>query len=60
MQYVYIRKAAGLTESSDDAYRLDEIEVMLYGANPESRSFGSTRDMWLSIENGLQLWLPEG
>ena len=57
--FVYIRKAAGLTEGSDDAYRLDEVEVMLYGYNPESRSFGTTRDMWLSIENGLQLWLPE-
>jgi len=56
---VYVRKGGTRKSDGDDAYRLDELDVTLYGANPQSRSFGTNRDMKLGNEFGLQIWLPE-
>lgn len=58
---VYVRKASGNTKGmEDDAYKMDEVEVTLYGTNPSSRTFSRTTNIWLGNEYGLQVWLPEG
>lgn len=56
---VYLRKQAGRTQRDDDAYQLDEIEVILYGDEPELRRFRCDTAVWLGLEYGLQVWLPE-
>ncbi len=58
--HVYIRKGGTRKSDDDDRYAFDEVEVTLYGANPQSRTFGTTRNMRLANEHGLQIWLPEG
>lgn len=57
--HVYIRKGGTRKGEGDDRYRFDSVEVTLYGANPESRAFGTTTEMRLANEWGLQVWLPE-
>ena len=60
IQSVYIRKQGDRSGSADDAYKLDEVEVTLYGANsPQSRTFSTTNDLWFGNEFGHQAWLPE-
>ena len=54
---VYLRKQAGRRE--DDAYQLDEIEVLLFGDEPHKRRFRCTTAYWLGIEYGLKVWVPE-
>jgi hypothetical protein len=54
---VYLRKQAG--RSTDDAYQLDLIEVTLYGDTGQRRTFRSTTALWLGLEYGLQVWIPE-
>ena len=54
---VYLRKHAG--RGSDDAYQLDLIEVTLYGDTGQRRTFRSTTALWLGLEYGLQVWIPE-
>lgn len=56
---IYLRKQCGRRRSDDDAYRLDEIEVALYGAPTEKRVFRSSGAIWLGLEYGAQVWLPE-
>ena len=58
--HVYIRKGGTRKGDDDDRYAFDEVEVTLYGFNPQSRTFGTTRNMRLANEHGLQIWLPEG
>jgi hypothetical protein len=54
---VYLRKqAAG---RSDDAYQLDAIEVELFGSEPSRRVFRSGTAIWLGLEYGMQVWIPE-
>jgi hypothetical protein len=54
---VYLRKHAG--RSTDDAYQLDLIEVTLYGDTGQRRTFRSTTALWLGLQYGLQVWIPE-
>jgi hypothetical protein len=56
---VYLRKQCGRRRSDDDAYHLDEIEVVLYGPAPSKRVFRSANAIWLGLEYGAQVWLPE-
>ena len=56
---VYVRKGGTGTGRDDDAYKMDEVEVILYGASPNRRTFSRTTDIWLANEYGLQVWLPE-
>ena len=56
---VYLRKQCGRRRGDDDAYHLDEIEVSLYGGAGEKRVFRSAGAIWLGLEYGAQVWLPE-
>jgi len=56
---VYLRKQCGRRRGDDDAYHLDEIEVTLYGAADQKRVFRSASAIWLGVEYGAQVWLPE-
>ena len=56
---VYLRKQCGRRRGDDDAYHLDELEVSLYGAPGVKRVFRSASAIWLGIEYGAQVWLPE-
>jgi hypothetical protein len=56
---VYLRKQCGRRRGDDDAYHLDEIEVALYGGPGEKRVFRSASAIWLGLEYGAQVWLPE-
>lgn len=62
VQYVYLRKqATGTKSDDDDAYRLDSIEVDLFGTSPTpDRRFALTaRGLWFGNEHGHQAWLRE-
>jgi hypothetical protein len=56
---VYLRKHCGRRRADDDAYHLDECEVTLYGPAQQKRVFRSASAIWLGIEYGAQVWLPE-
>ena len=56
---LYLRKHAGRRRVDDDAYELDEIEVTLYGERPKKRVFRSGTAVWLGVEYGMQVWIPE-
>ena len=56
---VYLRKHSGRSRLDDDAYELDEVEVILYGEEGEKRVFRCTTALWLGIEYGAKVWLPE-
>jgi hypothetical protein len=56
---VYIRKHSAKTGVDDDAWKMDEVEVILYGDTPEKRIFFKGGDIWLANEYGLQVWLRE-
>ena len=56
---VYLRKQCGRRKSDDDAYHLDEMEVVLYGESERKRVFRSAGAIWLGLEYGAQVWLPE-
>ena len=55
---VYLRKQIGKGRM-DDAYALDEIEIALYGEPGEKRLFRASTAIWLGVEYGGQVWLPE-
>ncbi|XCN73075.1 MAG: PLAT/LH2 domain-containing protein [Candidatus Electrothrix aestuarii] len=61
VDYVYLRKAEDKpNESEDDGWKMDSVEVTLYGSNgPAKRVFCKNEDIWLAKENGLQVWLKE-
>jgi hypothetical protein len=59
VDYVYIRKHSAKTGVDDDAWKMDEVEVILYGDTPEKRIFFKGGDIWLANEYGLQVWLRE-
>lgn len=56
---VYLRKHAGRRAADDDAWELDEAEVVLFGAPPHRRAFRSSGALWLGVAYGLTVWLPE-
>ena len=62
VQYVYIRKQSDHPYNipgDDDAYKLDEVEVNLYGYSPDLRKFSASDDLWFGDEYGQQAWIPE-
>jgi len=56
---VYLRKQGGARRATDDAYELDEVEVILYGESPQKRVFRCNTGIWLGVEYGLTVWVPE-
>ena len=56
---VYLRKHLGRRSLDDDAYALDEIEIALYGEPEEKRLFRASTAIWLGLQYGGQVWLPE-
>lgn len=60
VDYVYLRKHSHKGGNDDDAWKMDKVEVTLYGSNsPQKRTFHKTGDIWLANEFGLQVWLLE-
>ncbi len=65
IQYVYIRKHSHSGDRDDDKWKMDEVEVILYGPGPydgapgHKRTFRKTGDIWLANEFGLKVWLIE-
>lgn len=59
IEYVYLRKQGGRNADDDDAYMLGEVEVTLYGSDPDKRVFRITDDIWLGVEFGLYVWIPQ-
>lgn len=59
IDYVYLRKHSHKGGIDDDAWKMDEIEITLYGPSPKKRSFIKKSDIWLANEYGLQVWLRE-
>ncbi|UCF08076.1 MAG: hypothetical protein JSW28_10635 [Thermoplasmata archaeon] len=59
IQYVYVRKHSHVGGVLDDAWKMDEVEVTLYGDSPKKRIFHKKGDIWLANEYGLQVWLTE-
>lgn len=56
---VYLRKQGGRRPSDDDAWELDEAEVVLFGEVPRRRFFRASGALWLGVAYGLTVWLPE-
>ena len=56
---LYLRKHAGRRRADDDAYELDEVRVTLYGESPKKRVFRCGTAIWLGLEYGMQVWIPE-
>ncbi len=56
---VYLRKQTGQRSGSDDAWELDEVEITLYGESPAKRVFRSTTAIWLGVQYGDTVWVPE-
>jgi len=56
---VYLRKQTGRRRGDDDAYELDEVEVVLYGEAPAVRTFRCQTAVWLGVEYGATVWVPE-
>jgi hypothetical protein len=62
VDYVYLRKHSHKGGSDDDAWKMEYVEVVLYGnikPQPKKRTFRKTGDIWLGNEYGLQVWLKE-
>lgn len=60
VDYVYLRKHSHKGGDEDDAWKLDFVEVTLYGASsPDKRTFSKSADLWLANEYGLQVYLKE-
>lgn len=60
VDYVYLRKASHAGNDEDDKWKMDNVEVTLYGPeSPMKRTFFKTGDIWLANEYGLQMWLKE-
>jgi hypothetical protein len=59
VDYVYVKKQGDNTTEGDDAWKMDFIEVALYGASPQKRTFTTGNDLWFGNEYGRKAWLPE-
>lgn len=57
IDYVYIRKAENKNEHPQ--YQMDLVEVTLYGAPNESRTFVEANDIYLGKNVGLICYIPE-
>lgn len=60
VDYVYIRKSGDRTKTADDRYRLEYVEVTLYGPPHISRSFVERSDIYFANETGQICYIPEG
>ena len=56
---VYVRKQGDNTTAGDDAWKMDYIEINLYGASSQKRTFSTGNDLWFGNEYGRTAWLPE-
>jgi len=56
---VYLRKQTARSGAMDDAFQLDEVEVILCGAGGRRRVFRSHDAIWLGVAFGAQVWLVE-
>jgi len=56
---VYLRKQTARSAPLDDAFQLDEIEVVLYGEAKQRRVFRTSDAIWLGVAFGGQVWLAE-
>ena len=45
--------------ASSNVLAFDLIEVTLYGDTGQKRTFRCTTAIWLGLEYGLQVWIPE-
>lgn len=59
VDYVYLKKGGTRIDDHDDAYLLENITVILYGPEGHKRTFRQTKDIRLSNESGLKVWLVE-
>ena len=61
VDYVYLRKGGATSGRSDDYYGLDQVEVILYGASPNKRTFSYPwgNNIRLGNEYGRQVFIPE-
>ncbi len=59
VDYVYLRKHGYGSRKEDDAWKMDGVEVRLYGPEGQRRIFRKEEDLWLATEHGLQVWLRE-
>jgi hypothetical protein len=60
VDYVYLRKHSHKGGSDDDAWKMDRVEVNLFGAaSPAKRTFYKTGDIWLANEHGQFAYLKE-
>lgn len=58
VQHVYLKKQGDNTTKGDDAWKLDFVEVALYGESTK-RTFSTGNDLWFGNEYGRKAWLPE-
>jgi hypothetical protein len=56
---VYLRKQSGRRRADDDAWEMDEAEIILYGDPGEKRVFRSNTALWLGVQYGTTVWIPE-
>ncbi len=59
VDYVYLRKHSSKGGVGDDAWKMESVEVTLYGQEPSKRTFYKKGNLWLANEYGLQVWLKE-
>lgn len=60
IDYVYVRKQGSRSSKGDNAWKMDNVEVSLYGSSsPSKRTFGTSNDLWFGNEYGQNSWLPE-
>lgn len=59
VDYVYLRKQGDRSQSGDDLYQLDEVEITIYGSSPIKRTFARYIDIKFGNEYGNTVWIPE-
>ncbi|UCE74632.1 MAG: hypothetical protein JSV56_02735 [Methanomassiliicoccales archaeon] len=59
VDYVYLRKHSHKGGIDDDAWKMESVQVTLYGPKPKKRTYYLRGDLWLANEYGLQVWLEE-
>jgi hypothetical protein len=59
IDYVYLRKHSHKGGVDDDAWKMEAVQITLYGPKPEKRTFYKRGDVWLANEYGLTVWLEE-
>ncbi len=57
--HVYLRKLGRLSQSADDAWRLQSSFVYLLAPSHPTRVWSATGPLTLSFKDGLQVWFGE-